>query len=67
MKKLLFVLALATSVAVVSAQTQEPTQEVKKEACCKKMADSKPGAKMKCGKDCTMSCCKKKTEAKKKA
>ncbi|MFM6975506.1 MAG: hypothetical protein ACKOW2_01495 [Sphingobacteriaceae bacterium] len=62
MKKLLLVLALATSVAVVSAQ--EPKQEVKKEACCKKMANHKEGDKMKCSKDCTMPCCKK--EAKKK-
>ena len=65
MKKLLFVLALAASVATVSAQTQEPKQE-KKEACCKKMAEHKEGEKMKCSKDCKMACCKKK-DAKKKA
>lgn len=56
MKKLLFALALVASVASVSAQTQEP----KKEACCKKMAERKEGKKMKCSKDCAMPCCKKK-------
>ena len=62
MKNLLFLLAFVASVATVNAQTQEPAQEPKKEACCKKMAERKEGSKMKCGKDCAMPCCKKKAK-----
>ena len=62
MKKTIFVLALAASVLAVSAQTQEPKQEVKKEACCKK-----EGEKQGCEKDSKKACCQKKAaDAKKK-
>jgi Ni/Co efflux regulator RcnB len=46
MKKVLFVLAFVASIATVSAQTQEPAQEPKKEACCKKMAERKEGSEI---------------------
>jgi hypothetical protein len=46
----------------VTAQTQEPKKEVKKEACCKK-----EGEKAGCEKDAKKACCQKKmADAKKK-
>ncbi|MEY5068739.1 MAG: hypothetical protein RLZ47_601 [Bacteroidota bacterium] len=62
MKKLIFVMALATSVSVVFAQTQQPKESTKKEACCKK-----EGEKAGCEKDSKKACCQKKmADAKKK-
>ncbi len=62
MKKTILVFALAASVLAVTAQAQEPKQEVKKEACCKK-----EGEKAGCEKDSKKACCQKKmADAKKK-
>lgn len=62
MKKLLFVVALVSSMSVVFAQTQQPKEAAKKEACCKK-----EGEKAGCHKDSKKACCQKKmADAKKK-
>jgi hypothetical protein len=62
MKRTILVFALAASVLAVTAQTQEPKKEVKKEACCKK-----EGEKAGCEKDAKKACClKKMADAKKK-